>query len=55
MADPILDSLYKLGQDFIASIPTLVAVLVLIIVGWIAGRLLGSIGSKVLDKIVLMI
>jgi len=51
MADPILDSLYKLGQDFIASIPTLVAVLVLIIVGWIAGRLLGSIGSKVLDKI----
>lgn len=51
MADPILDSLYKLGQDFIASIPTLVAVLVLIIVGWIVGRLLGSIGSKVLDKI----
>ena len=51
MADPILDSLYKLGQDFIAAIPTLVAVLVLIIVGWIVGRLLGSIGSKVLDKI----
>ncbi len=51
MADPILDSLYKLGQESIAYIPTLVAVLVLIIVGWIVGRLLGSIGSKVLDKI----
>ncbi len=51
MADPILDSLYKLGQEFIAYIPTLVAVLVLIIVGWIVGRLLGRIGSKVLDKI----
>ncbi len=51
MADQILDSLNKLGQDFMASIPTLVAVLVLIIVGWIVGRLLGRIGSKVLDKI----
>jgi len=51
MADPILDSLYKLGQEFIAYIPILVAVIVLIIVGWIVGRLLGSIGSKVLDKI----
>lgn len=51
MADQILDSLNKLGQDFIASIPTIVAVLVLIIVGWIVGRLLGRIGSKVLDKI----
>ena len=52
MADSqILDSLYNLGQQFVAFIPTLVAVIVLIIVGWIVGRLLGSIGSKVLDKI----
>ncbi|SNQ58926.1 mechanosensitive ion channel family protein [Candidatus Methanoperedens nitratireducens] len=52
MADSqILDSLYNLGQQFVAFIPTLVAVIVLIIVGWIAGRFLGKVGSKVLDKI----
>ncbi len=51
MADQILNSLYNLGQQFIAFIPTLVAVIVLIIVGWVAGRFLGRVGSKVLDKI----
>ncbi len=51
MADSILNSLYILGQQFIAFIPTFVAVIVLIIVGWIVGKLLGKVGSKVLDKI----
>jgi len=47
----VLDSINNLGQQFIGFIPTLVAVILLIIVGWIAGRLLGRVGSKVLDKI----
>ncbi len=51
MADSLLNSLYNLGQQFIAFIPTLAAVIVLIIVGWILGILLGRFGSKVLDKI----
>ncbi|MCX9089790.1 MAG: hypothetical protein OIN90_19765, partial [Candidatus Methanoperedens sp.] len=47
----ILDSLYKLADQFIAFIPTLVAVIVLIIVGWILGTFIGKIGAKILDKI----
>lgn len=47
----ILDSLYKLVDQFIAFIPTLIAVIVLIIVGWILGRFIGKIGAKALDKI----
>lgn len=52
MADSnILDSLYNLADQFIAFIPTLVAVIVLMILGWILGRFIGKIGAKVLDKI----
>jgi hypothetical protein len=52
MADSnILDSLYNLADQFIAFIPTLVAVIVLMIFGWILGRFIGKIGAKVLDKI----
>jgi len=47
----ILDSLYKLADQFIAFIPTLVAIIVLIILGWILGRFIGKIGAKILDKI----
>ena len=52
MADPrIIDSLYNVGHQFIAFIPTFVAVLILIIVGWILGKFLGRWGAKVLDKV----
>jgi len=52
MADSqIFSSIYNLGQQFYAFIPTLIAVIVLIIVGWIVGKLLGRVGAKLLDKI----
>lgn len=47
----ILDSLYKLVDQFIAFIPTLVAVIALIIIGGILGKLIGKIGAKILEKI----
>lgn len=40
-----------MADQFISFIPTLVAVIVLLIVGRILGGTLGSLGSKVLDKI----
>lgn len=48
---PIMDSLYVMMNQLIAFIPTLIAVIVLLIVGIIAGKAIGKIGSKVLDKI----
>jgi Conserved TM helix len=52
MANPqIIDSLYNVGHQFVAFIPTLVGILILIIVGWILGKFLGRWGAKVLDKV----
>ncbi|WP_407355823.1 mechanosensitive ion channel family protein [Methanolobus sp. WCC5] len=48
---PILDSVYTMLDDMIAFLPTLIAVILLLIVGKIAGKALGKIGSKILDKI----
>ncbi|SDF30691.1 Conserved TM helix [Methanolobus vulcani] len=50
-ASPILDSVYTMLDKMIAFLPTLIAVIVLLIVGMIAGKALGKIGSKILDKI----
>ncbi|WP_292465286.1 hypothetical protein [Methanolobus sp.] len=47
----IMNSVYGLINALIAFIPLLIAVILLIIIGWIAGRALGKIGSQILDKI----
>jgi hypothetical protein len=47
----LTDSLYDMTNEAIAFLPTLLAVIILIIVGWIAGRALGKIGAKILDRI----
>ncbi|MDW7733357.1 MAG: hypothetical protein SCH66_13140 [Methanolobus sp.] len=52
MANPSLtSSVYGITSDTVAFLPTLVAVIILIIVGWIAGRALGKIGASLLDRI----
>ena len=48
---PIMNSVYTMLDETIAFIPTLLAVIVLLIVGIFAGKALGKIGSKILDKI----
>ena len=50
-ASPIMDSVYTMLDKMIAFLPTLAAVIILLIVGMIAGKALGKIGSKILDKI----
>jgi len=47
----IMDSLYGMLNQFIAFIPTLVAIILLIIIGSILGKFIGKIGAKILDKI----
>ncbi len=47
----VMDSLMATLDQFIAVIPILVAVIVLLLVGWIAGRSLGKIGSKLFTKV----
>lgn len=47
----ILASLYAMLNQFIAFIPTLVAIILLIIIGKILGTFLGKIGARILDKI----
>lgn len=47
----VTNSLYNMLDQFIAFIPTLVAVILLLIIGTILGKALGKIGSKILDKI----
>ncbi|MDN5310440.1 MAG: hypothetical protein PWP14_1834 [Methanolobus sp.] len=47
----IMGSLYGMINSMIAFIPILLAVILLLVIGWIAGRALGKIGSKVLDKV----
>lgn len=48
---PIMDSLYNMASQFIEFIPTLVAIIVLLIVGIFLGKGLGKLGARVLDKI----
>jgi hypothetical protein len=50
-ASPIMNSVYTMLDKMIAFLPTLIAVVVLLIVGMVAGKALGKIGSKLLDKI----
>jgi hypothetical protein len=51
VADEVMNSLYNMYDQFIAFIPTLVAIILLIIIGTILGKALGKIGAKILDKI----
>ncbi|HEY3362638.1 MAG TPA: hypothetical protein VGK06_12710 [Methanosarcina sp.] len=47
----ITTSVYNMLDQFIAFIPTLVAIILLIIIGKILGTFLGKVGARVLDKI----
>jgi len=47
----IMDSIYGMIDAIIDFIPVLIAVILLIIIGWIAGRALGKIGAAILDKV----
>ena len=47
----ILDSIYEMLDRFISFIPILIVVIILAVIGWIAGKVLGNIGSKILDKV----
>lgn len=49
--EEVMDSIYNMVDQFISFIPTLVAVIVLIIIGKILGTYLGKIGARILDKI----
>lgn len=50
MDSPILDSLNDMANRVILFFPTLVAVIVLTIIGWLLGKYIGKIVAKVLDK-----
>ena len=47
----IMNSLFNMTDKVISFVPTLVAIILLIIVGKILGSVIGKIGAKVLDKI----
>lgn len=47
----ITNSIYNMLDQFIAFIPTLVAIILLIIVGKILGTFLGKVGARILDRI----
>lgn len=47
----ITNSIYNMLDQFIAFIPTLVAIILLIIVGKILGTFLGKVGARILDSI----
>jgi Conserved TM helix. len=47
----IMTSVYNMLDQFIAFIPTLVAIILLIIIGKILGTFLGKVGARILDKI----
>lgn len=49
--DQIMNSVYSMLDQFIAFIPTLIAIIVLIIIGKILGTFLGRVGASILDKI----
>lgn len=46
-----MGSIYRMVDQFIAFVPTLVAIILLIIIGKILGTYLGKIGARILDKI----
>lgn len=48
---PILSSLYGMANQFISFIPTLVAIIILYIVGLVVGKAVGKVGAKFLDRI----
>ncbi|MDD4254840.1 MAG: hypothetical protein PHP59_05620 [Methanofollis sp.] len=50
MAD-IIVTIGQVGGSVIAFLPYLVAAVIILIIGWIVGRLLGSVVSKFLDRI----
>ncbi|HOW13855.1 hypothetical protein [Methanosarcina sp.] len=47
----VTNSLYNMLDQFIAFVPTLVAIILLLIIGTVVGKALGKIGAKILDKI----
>ncbi len=47
----VLSSLSGVINGMLAFIPILIAVIVLLFIGWIAGKNIGKIGAKMLDKI----
>ncbi len=49
--DQVMNSVYSMLNQFIAFIPTLVAIILLIIIGKILGTFLGKVGARILDKI----
>ncbi|WP_406657898.1 hypothetical protein V7O62_04900 [Methanolobus sp. ZRKC2] len=51
MSESLTGSVYVIANDAVGFLPTLLAVIILIIVGWIAGRALGKIGANFLDRI----
>jgi hypothetical protein len=46
-----MDNLVNMTNQFIAFIPTLIAIIILIIVGKILGTFLGKLGARILDRI----
>ncbi len=48
---PIVQSIYKVGDQIVSFIPILIAVVILIVLGRMLGKILGKFGSKILDKI----
>lgn len=47
----IMNSLVNMANQFIAFIPTLIAIIILIIVGKLLGTFLGKLGARALDRI----
>jgi hypothetical protein len=47
----IMISVYSMINQFIAFIPTLIAIILLIIIGKILGTFLGKVGARILDRI----
>ncbi|MDT8357003.1 MAG: hypothetical protein RQ758_00705 [Methanomicrobiaceae archaeon] len=47
----ITEALMQTAYQIIAFLPLLIAAIIILIIGWVAGRFLGSIVSKILDKI----
>ncbi len=49
--EQVMASIYRMVDQFINFVPTLVAIILLIIIGKILGTYLGKIGASILDKI----
>jgi sorbitol-specific phosphotransferase system component IIBC len=46
--EEIMGSIYRMVDQFIAFVPTLIAIILLIIIGKLLGTYLGKIGAKIL-------